>query len=53
MPPCELCWQWLVRRVNCWLAPAQVIALSFTLIISLMLGTFFVVLRSGAIRFNE
>jgi hypothetical protein len=35
------------------LAPTQVIALSFTLIISLMLGTFLVVLRSGAIRFNE
>jgi len=30
-----------------------VITLSFTLIISLMLGTFAVVLRSGAIRFND
>ena len=31
----------------------QVITGSFTLIISLMLGTFWVVLKSGAIRFNE
>jgi len=30
-----------------------VIVLSFTTIISLMLGTFYVVLKSGAIRFND
>lgn len=32
---------------------AQVIVLSFTLIIVSMLATFFVVLQSGGVRFNE
>ena len=31
----------------------QVIVISFTLIISLMLGTFAFVLKVGAVRFNE
>ena len=31
----------------------QVIVISFTLIIGLMLGTFAVVLKVGAVRFND
>lgn len=31
----------------------QLIVLSFTLIIASMLATFFVVLKSGGVRFNE
>lgn len=33
--------------------PLQLIVLSFTLIISLMIGTFTVVYQVGGIRFNE
>ncbi len=32
---------------------AQVIVLSFTTIIALMIGTFFVVLKAGGVHFNE
>lgn len=32
---------------------AQVIILSFTTIIGLMIGTFFVVLKAGGVHFNE
>ena len=38
--------------VRC-LADMQVIVISFTLIIGLMLGTFAFVLRVGAVRFND
>lgn len=33
--------------------PVQVITLSFTTIIGIMIGTFFVVLKMGAIRMND
>ncbi len=38
---------------NCCSAVVQVIVISFTLIISLMLGTFAFVLKVGAIRIND
>lgn len=37
---------------RCCVAP-QVIVLSFTTIIGLMIGTFFVVLKAGGVHFNE
>ncbi len=54
----------LVQAQPCHIAPqvgahdggvrcVQVIVLSFTTIIALMIGTFFVVLKAGGVHFNE
>ena len=44
---------WYARSAQQTCAGMQVIVLSFTTIIGLMIGTFFVVLKAGGVHFNE